>query len=201
MDTLIDVLKPNLKIVFCGMAAGNRSAELKAYYAGVANKFWKALFDSGLTRNKLSPRDFEQLPDYGIGLTDLIKDKAGNDSDVSANINDIQKLKDKIQYYQPMLLAFVGKEAAKIVLRQSPIEYGMQRQMIGQTKIFVLPSTATTADKWFDISYWKELARFTSVGVVQISDHDGTLGLIDALQQKTKGKSSVDVSLDTNAIE
>jgi hypothetical protein len=77
----------------------------------------------------------------------------------------------------------------------------MQRQMIGQTKIFVLPSTATTADKWFDISYWKELARFTSVGVVQISDHDGTLGLIDALQQKTKGKSSVDVSLDTNAIE
>ena len=30
----------------------------------------------------------------------------------------------------------------------------------------------------------------------QISDHDGTLGFIDALQQKTKGKS-VDVRLDS----
>jgi hypothetical protein len=30
----------------------------------------------------------------------------------------------------------------------------------------------------------------------QISDQDGTLGFLDALQRKTKGKSSVDVSLD-----
>ena len=164
MDTLIDVLKPNLKIVFCGMAAGNRSAELKAYYAGVANKFWKALFISRLTY-KLSPPDFEQLPDYGIGLTDLIKDKAGNDSDVSATIDDIQKLNEKIQYYQPKFLAFVGKKAAKIVLGHTSVEYGMQWQMIGQTKIFVLPSTATTADKFFDMSYWDELARIASLGM------------------------------------
>ena len=196
MDTLIDVLKPNLKIVFCGMAAGNRSAELKAYYAGVANKFWKALFDSGLTSFKLSPQDFSQLPDYGIGLTDLIKDKAGNDSDVSATIDDIQKLNEKIQYYQPMVLAFVGKKVAKVVLGQISVEYGKQSQIIGQTKIFVLPSTATTADKFFDMSHWDELARIASVGVEKISDHDGTLGFIDALQQKTKGKS-VDVRLDS----
>ena len=194
MDTLIDVLKPNLKIVFCGMAAGNRSAELKAYYAGVANKFWKALFDSGLTSFKLSPQDFSQLPDYGIGLTDLIKDKAGNDSDVSATIDDIQKLNEKIQYYQPMVLAFVGKKVAKVVLGQISVEYGMQSQIIGQTKIFVLPSTATTADKFFNISYWEELARITRGG--QISVHDGTSGLIDALQQKTKGNPAVDVRLD-----
>ena len=30
----------------------------------------------------------------------------------------------------------------------------------------------------------------------QISSHDGTLGFIDALQQKTKGNPSVDVRLD-----
>jgi hypothetical protein len=68
--------------------------------------------------------------------------------------------------------------------------------MIGQTKIFVLPSTATTASIFFKMSYWEELARITSVGVEQMSGHDGTSGLIDALQQKTKGKS-VDVRLDT----
>ena len=30
----------------------------------------------------------------------------------------------------------------------------------------------------------------------QILEHDGTLGFIDALQQKTKGNPSVDVRLD-----
>ena len=34
----------------------------------------------------------------------------------------------------------------------------------------------------------------------QTSDHDGTLGLIDALQQKTKGNSSVDVRLDMQRV-
>ena len=194
MDVLPDVLKPYLKIVFCGMAAGKRSAKLKAYYSGFANKFWKALFDSGLTRYQLSTRDYEQLPDYGIGLTDLIKDKAGNDSELSATFEDIQKLYEKIQYYQPTVLAFVGKKAAKIVLGQTLVDYGMQRETTGQTKIFVLPSTATTADRFFDMSYWEELARITRGG--QISDHDGTSGLIDALQQKTKGNPSVDVKLD-----
>ena len=32
--------------------------------------------------------------------------------------------------------------------------------------------------------------------LVQPDDHDGTSGLIDALQKKTKGRSSVDVRLD-----
>jgi len=36
-----------------------------------------------------------------------------------------------------------------------------------------------------------------SINTEQISVHDGTLGFIDALQKKTKGKPSVDVSLDT----
>ena len=36
----------------------------------------------------------------------------------------------------------------------------------------------------------------TNAQAEQISDHDGTLGFIDALQKKTKGNPSVDVRLD-----
>ncbi len=32
MDILPDVLKPNLNIVLCGMAAGTRLANIEAYY-------------------------------------------------------------------------------------------------------------------------------------------------------------------------
>ena len=40
---LPDLLKDNLKIVFCGTAAGNKSAERKAYYAVAGNLFYPAL--------------------------------------------------------------------------------------------------------------------------------------------------------------
>jgi len=54
VDILPDVLKPGLKVVFCGTAAGNRSAKIKAYYAGRDNQFWAVLHRIGLT-----PRQFQ----------------------------------------------------------------------------------------------------------------------------------------------
>jgi TDG/mug DNA glycosylase family protein len=40
MSVLPDVLKPGLKVVFCGTAVGNKSARASAYYAGRGNQFW-----------------------------------------------------------------------------------------------------------------------------------------------------------------
>ena len=43
----------------------------------------------------------------------------------------------------------------------------------------------------------KELEKFQSdAEAEQISDHDGTLGFLNALQQKTKGNPSVNITLD-----
>ena len=116
MEILPDILKPNLKIVFCGMAASTRSAKLKAYYASVGNKFWSTIFDIGLTPDKISPRDFHKLINIGIGLTDLVKDISGNDSDIIPSVNDIRILKDKIEWYKPAILGFNGKASAKYFL-------------------------------------------------------------------------------------
>jgi len=41
-----------------------------------------------------------------------------------------------------------------------------------------------------------EKGKVTAPNAEQISDHDGTSGLIDALQKKTKGNPSIDVRLD-----
>ena len=37
-----------LKLVVCGTAAGDRSAQLGQYYAGPGNKFWRTLASLGL---------------------------------------------------------------------------------------------------------------------------------------------------------
>ena len=43
---LPDRLKPGLKLVFCGTAAGRQSALQQAYYAHGQNKFWTTLYRS-----------------------------------------------------------------------------------------------------------------------------------------------------------
>jgi G:T/U-mismatch repair DNA glycosylase len=62
MTTLDDLLEPGLTIVFCGTAAGLRSAALAQYYAGPGNQFWKVLAQVGLTPRQLSPHEYGLLP-------------------------------------------------------------------------------------------------------------------------------------------
>src|SRR5665647_1267841 len=76
---LDDLLRDGLKLVVCGTAAGAKSAKLKQYYAGPGNKFWRTLFELGLTPRQLEPNEAELLLDFGIGLTDLVKGQSGAD--------------------------------------------------------------------------------------------------------------------------
>src|SRR5205085_11021447 len=62
---LPDRLRPGLKLVFCGTAAGRQSALQQAYYAHGQNKFWKTLHRVGLTPQLFLPQDYEKLWDLG----------------------------------------------------------------------------------------------------------------------------------------
>ena len=93
---LPDLLKENLKIVFCGTAAGNRSAQQEAYYSGCGNKFYCVLFQVGLTPLHLIPSDYQNLLNYNLGLTDLAKYKSGMDSTLVQSDYDVETFKTKI---------------------------------------------------------------------------------------------------------
>ena len=61
------------------MAAGTTSAAERAYYAHRQNKFWKILYETGLTPELLQPHQYRDLLQHAIGLTDLVKTHAGMD--------------------------------------------------------------------------------------------------------------------------
>jgi len=48
-NVLPNLIKPDLKILFVGINPGTRSAEVGHHFAGRSNRFWKFLFESGLT--------------------------------------------------------------------------------------------------------------------------------------------------------
>ena len=155
---LPDVLRPGLVLVFCGTAAGKRSAAERAYYAHPGNLFWRALAEIGLTPRRYAPEEFPRLPELGIGFTDLAKFHSGNDSELPRDAFDVPALVAKIERFAPRWLAFTSKHGAKAALGRGIAAYGVQPERIGTTQVFVLPSPSGQARGHWSIEPWQELA-------------------------------------------
>jgi double-stranded uracil-DNA glycosylase len=161
MDVLPDVLRPGLKVVFCGSAAGDVSAMRGAYYAGRGNKFWPTLHAIGLTPRRLRPEEFREVLAFDIGLTDVTKDQHGKDATIVRKPADAEALAKKIAHVRPGLIAFNSKAAAMAALAVKTIDYGPQGQFAG-VPAFVLPSTSGSANARWNIDWWRALARLVT---------------------------------------
>jgi len=161
MSVLPDLLAPGLDIVFCGTAVGTASARRGAYYAGPGNAFWPTLFKVGLTPRLIAPEEYRDLRQYGLGLTDLAKTVSGADDSLSAHHFDCARLRRALLKYRPGVLAFTSKRAAREFVGH-PVGYGMLREKIGGTALFVLPSPSGAARRHWSLAPWRELARLRS---------------------------------------
>ena len=115
-DILPDVLGHDLRIVFCGTAAGNVSAARRAYYAHPQNRFWAALHAFGLTPRQVKPEDYAELSQWGLGLTDIAKHVSGVDRDLPPGVlgrEACAALEAKIIATEPEWLAFTSLNAGR----------------------------------------------------------------------------------------
>ena len=158
---LPDRLKPGLKLVFCGTAAGRQAALQQADYAHGQNKFWKTLHQVGLTPTLFQPRDYEKLWELGIGLTDIAKYAYGMDHQLpkeSLGREAAEALRARIIKIAPCHLAFTSLTAGRAVMgKKAPV--GEQEERIGTTQIWILPSPSPLASNHWDIAPWRALAR------------------------------------------
>ena len=158
---LPDRLKPGLKLVFCGTAAGRKSALARAYYAHGQNKFWKTLHQTGLTPHLFQPQDYEKLWELGIGLTDIAKYSFGMDHQLPAEALGpaaVVALKARILKAGPALVAFTSLNGGRKVMGKAAAA-GEQKERLGETRVFILPSPSPLADNHWDIAPWRALAR------------------------------------------
>ena len=153
-----DLLAPNLKLVFCGTAPSSASAKAKAYYAKSGNRFWPTLHAVGVTPRRFAPRDYGQLIELGIGLTDLCKAHSGTDAQLPVDAFDKASFEQKMLRYQPQMIAFTSKNAAQTWLGH-PVDYGLQAELLGSSRLFVLTSPSGLATRFFDIEVWRTLAH------------------------------------------
>ena len=154
-------LRPGLRLVFCGTAAGRQSALQQAYYAHGQNKFWRTLFDVGLTPHLFAPQEYPALDALNIGLTDIAKFSSGMDHQLprhSLGPKPVKALRQRIEKIAPGHLAFTSLNAGRAVLGKSA-RAGEQAERWGQTRLWILPSPSPLAGNHWDIGPWASLAK------------------------------------------
>jgi TDG/mug DNA glycosylase family protein len=155
---LPDLLRPGLKIVFCGTAAGTMSARRGHYYAHPQNKFWPTLHAIGLTPDRpFKPEEFSRLTDLGIGLTDIAKTVSGMDKELpSGSLGRLAReaLRQRMLTHQPAILAFTSLTAGRRFLGPAA-DFGEQSATIGATRLWILPSSSPAANwNWRAHEHW-----------------------------------------------
>jgi mismatch-specific thymine-DNA glycosylase len=69
---LRDILATNLRVVFCGINPGLKSAVLGHHFAGRGNRFWKTIYLAGFTPEEITPEDGESILVHRCGLTTAV---------------------------------------------------------------------------------------------------------------------------------
>ena len=117
---LPDIIDDHLEVVFVGFNPGIRSAETAHHYAGRSNRFWKFLYESGLTDKKLAPEEDQKLLEYGYGSINIVnRSTSGADGITKEEYEEGRKLlKEKLATYKPKIACYMGigvyKEFAQV---------------------------------------------------------------------------------------
>jgi double-stranded uracil-DNA glycosylase len=160
MERLPDLLQDNLKLVFVGTAAGQRSADVGHYYAHPGNRFWRTIHETGMTPRQYQPHEFPNLLDLGIGFTDMCKAGAGMDHAALKFPIDVPAFREKMLRHRPKTIAFTSKKAASLFFGRPTKALALGRQPIEHDfpVVFVLTSPSGAASSHWSVRPWQELA-------------------------------------------
>jgi double-stranded uracil-DNA glycosylase len=151
------VLAPGLTAVFCGINPGRFSAAAHAHFANPRNDFWRLLHAAGFTPRLYEPSEQVELIALGLGITNAaLRTTPGSGdlrrADFAASAERLERLALDLA---PRAIGFVGKEAYRGAFGERPA-LGPQERRLGETALFVLPSTspANAAVPWEERLRW-----------------------------------------------
>ena len=141
---IADVIAPGLQVLFCGINPGLYSGATGFHFARPGNRFWPALHAAGFTDRLLDPSEVAELPRYGCGITNLVARTTARADEVTDE--ELRQgrvlLEDKLREFKPSWLGVVGVGAYRVAFDKRKATLGRQDEVIGDTRIWVLPNTS-----------------------------------------------------------
>jgi double-stranded uracil-DNA glycosylase len=139
---LRDILAPNLRVVFCGINPGLKSAALGHHFAGRGNRFWKTIHLAGFTQEEIAPENGEFVLAHRCGLTTAVERFTSRADELSRHEFEgaASSLSAKIALYSPRYVAFLGKPAFSAIFGINSVSWGKQDALLGGSETWVLPN-------------------------------------------------------------
>lgn len=140
--TIVDVIAPDLKILFCGINPGLYSGVTGHHFAKPGNRFWKTLHLAGFTEKQLLPSEERELLKSGLGITNVISRATATAEELRREeyVAGGEILRRKVVEFKPQYLAVLGIGAYRTAFDKPKATLGLQPETIETTKIWALPN-------------------------------------------------------------
>ncbi|KAI1756879.1 DNA glycosylase [Xylaria castorea] len=142
LPPLIDVIAPNLLILFIGLNPGVQTARTGHAYAHPSNLFWRLLHSSGITPVPCRAEEDGTLPErFSLGNTNIVARPSRNGAELSRAEMDagVAILEQKCRRWRPEVVCVVGKGIWESIFRvwkgrnlaKAEFDYGWQTERMG----------------------------------------------------------------------
>ena len=161
----IDLLRPDLKFLFCGYNPSLRSGATGCHYAHPGNRFWRVLCAAGITERLYKPEEDEALLEEGIGFTNLCPRPTRRADELTREeiLAGSDALRTTLERLKPQAVAYTGIGVYKWFRRTSKVGWDVQTEpaVVGVVDV-VVPSPSGLNRMVFDelVEHYRVLAPF-----------------------------------------
>ncbi|MEV0184077.1 G/U mismatch-specific DNA glycosylase [Streptomyces sp. NPDC050625] len=161
-DRLVpDVVAAGLQVLFCGINPGLMTAATGHHFARPGNRFWPVLHRSGFTPRLMKPAEQQELPAYGLGITNVVARATARADELTPReyVEGGRLLSAKVTRLRPTWLAVVGVTAYRAAFGDRGAQVGPQERTIGDTRVWVLPNPSGLNAHWTAATMAEEFGR------------------------------------------
>ncbi len=144
-SVLRDRGRPGIAALFVGINPGMRSAAIGHHFAGYSNRFWSLLFDAGLVPVRLKAEDDGRLPEFGFGITNLVRRATPGIGDLSRSEYEAgrRRLVATVHRFGPKVVVLVGVTLYRMLFgntAEAAQPIGLRKETLGGVPVFVVPN-------------------------------------------------------------
>jgi TDG/mug DNA glycosylase family protein len=141
-DALPDIIVERLAVVFCGINPAMTAAAAGHHFSVRSNRFWRVIHLAGFTPEEILPENDRTILQYGYGLTAVVDQPTARADQLSTQdfIAVAAHFEQKIAFYAPRFVGFLGKAAYSALSGQREIAWGYQPVRFGNAAVWVLPN-------------------------------------------------------------
>jgi len=173
--TIPNLVAPGLRILFVGINPGLYTAWAGYHFAKPGNRFWPALYASGLTPRLLDPSEEKELLALGIGITGFVRRATATAAELT---NDEyraggRRLHTLVRKIKPGCVVALGITAYRIAFDAAHAQLGRQPERFEGADLWVLPNPSGL-NAHFQAADYARL--FREVGASCVSPRGNTRG-------------------------